>query len=249
MISIIIPSLHLLRPRNLRSALSRRYTLAEVLRDVKDNISAAKEVILICNGTSPELRWFVEHESGADKYALNSTNVGVARAWNMGAMMAEGDALCFINDDVAAGRGAIDTLYQELMADPAIGEVGPKGARWAGTSHDRYVGQTAKEDADAISGFLFMMRTNIFFAVGGFDVNYTPAGFEEIDMSFAIRRHGFRCTVIPHLDVAHHGCHGVSSSAAPIQYFNQSIGARELHARNRAYFARKWSIADDLPPA
>jgi len=167
----------------------------------------------------------------------------------MGAMMAEGDTLCFLNDDVAVGPRAIETLYRVLISDASIGEVGPKGARWRGAEHDCSVGETKMEDADAVSGFLFMMRANLFFEIGGFDVTYTPAGFEEIDMSFAIRSRGYRCVVIPDLDVKHYGRHGVSASVAPIAYFGNSIDPRDLHARNRAHFVHKWKLSDDSQTA
>jgi GT2 family glycosyltransferase len=161
----------------------------------------------------------------------------------MGAMMAEGEALCFLNDDVALGPSTIDTLYQALMSNPSIGAAGPKGARWLAGKHESFVGETTIEDADAISGFLFMLRTKLFFEIGGFDVSYTPAGFEEIDMSFAIRSRGYRCIVIPGLNVKHYCRHGVSATDADVHYFKKSVTAKDLHERNRSYFMRKWGIS------
>lgn len=247
-LSVIIPVLQLKRSRNreARHFLFGRYSIQEVLRDLDNNVRIPIEVIVICNGTDEELRSLVQEHSRIDKYAINSANVGVSRAWNMGAMMAEGEALCFLNDDVAVGPGAFESLYQTLMSDPSIGGVGPKGARWRGAEHECYVSNGTVEDADVISGFLFMMRADLFFEMGGVDVRYTPAGFEEIDLSFEIRRRGYRCVVVPHLDVKHYGLHhGVSASGAPIHYLGKSIDPRDLHARNRAYFVRKWKIPDE----
>jgi GT2 family glycosyltransferase len=104
------------------------------------------------------------------------------------------------------------------------------------------VGEARIEDGDAISGFMFMIRSSQFHQVGGFDVAYTLAGFEEIDMSFTLRKHGFRCVVVPGLKVSHYGRQGVSASNCTIDYLNSSITTGELHQRNKAYFMRKWNI-------
>ena len=242
-VSVIIPTLHLERPKNVKYFMFQRYTLGQVLSDLQDNVKLPVEVIVVCNGQDPELVELVKSHRGVRKYCLNSVNVGVSRAWNMGAMMAEGEALCFLNDDVHVGPGAIEGLYEMLMSDASIAQVGPKGVKWRGAEHEAFVGISSIEDADAISGFMFMIRKSAFAAVGAFDVAYTPAGFEEIDMSFMLRRRGWRCVVVPALDVKHYERHGVSASTGAIGYFGKSIGTRELHNRNKEYFVRKWNLA------
>ena len=242
-VSIIIPTLHLKRPKNPKYFMVSRYSLSQLLEDLGRPIAVPLEVIVVCNGTDTGLVEFVRKHARIDKYCLNSVNVGVARAWNVGAQMAEGEALCFVNDDVAIGEGAIEALAEVLSRD-GVGQVGPKGARWIAGEHDSYVGETHVEEADAISGFLFMIRDSVFRAVGGFDVTYSPAGFEEIDMSFAIRRTGLKCLVVPGLDVRHHHRHGVSAYRTDIEYLGKTIDTQALHERNRAYFRRKWGIDD-----
>jgi GT2 family glycosyltransferase len=242
LVSVIIPVLYLRRPVNRKRFFMPRYTLPEVVRDLRQNVTLPFEIIVICNGDDPELIEFVRSESHIDKYCLNSVNAGVARSWNMGAQLAEGAALCFLNDDVAIQEGALEGLYQALIGSPTIGEVGPVGAMWNGAEHERFVGETEAEDADAIAGYCFMIRDDIFRQVGGFDVNYTPAGFEEIDMSFAIRRLGLRCRVIPNLGIHHYHHHGVSAYRTDIRYLGTSIDTKTLHERNKAYFSRKWGV-------
>jgi len=242
-VSIIIPTLHLVPPKNAKYFMFQRYTLEQVLTDLQQNVKIAFEVVVVCNGQDASLVELVRSHPGVRKYCLNSVNVGVSRAWNMGAMMAEGEALCFLNDDVHVGPGAIEALYETLRADPSIAQVGPKGARWRGAEHEKFVGESVPEDADAISGFMFIIRARAFAEVGGFDVGFTPAGFEEIDMSFALRRKGWRCVVIPGLEVKHYERHGVSASSGSIDYLGKSISTRELHDRNKDYFMLKWNVA------
>lgn len=242
-ISFIIPVLHLKRPLNKSRFFMPRYTLPDVLRDLHDNVTLSHEVIVVCNGQDKELVDFVAAHPHIDKYCLNSVNVGVARSWNMGAEMAEGEALCFVNDDVEIGKGGAEGLFEVLHSSPEIGQVGPMGARWSGAEHVRYVGESEVEEADAISGFLFMLREPVFRRVGGFDPAYSPAGFEEIDMSFALRRMGWKCLVVPSLGIKHHHYHGVSSYRSRVSYLGKEIDTEELHLRNKAYFSKKW-VAD-----
>jgi GT2 family glycosyltransferase len=247
-ISVIIPVLELKRSRNrdARHLMFGRYSIQEVLHDLDQNVYFPIEVIVVCNGSAKELRQVVQEHPRIDKYILNSTNVGVSRGWNMGAMMAEGEVLCFLNDDVSVGPGVLESLYKALKSDASIGEVGPKGALWRGADHESYVNSPTLEDADVISGFMFMLHADLFLTIGGADVRYTPAGFEEIDLSFAIRQRGLRCVVVPGLDVKHYGVHhGVSASTVPIHYFDKSIDPRDLHKRNRDYFVRKWKIGGE----
>ena len=243
-ISFIIPVLHLKRPKNVARFFMPRYTLREVVNDLANNVSVSKEIIVVCNGPDPELREFVETDGRIDKFCINKVNVGVSRGWNMGAALAEGDALCFVNDDVQVGKGSMEALYSALMDSPEVGEVGPRGARWKNAQHVAIVGEERIEEADAISGFLFMIKESVYRQVGGFDVRYTPAGFEEVDMSYEIRRRGYKCLVVPKLDVHHHHHHGVSAYRSTVDYLGKSIDTETLHQRNREYFLSKWKDFD-----
>jgi GT2 family glycosyltransferase len=243
-VSFIIPVLHLKRPKNVSRFFLRRYTLEDVLRDLVQNVGLSSETIVVCNGTDPELRQFVQADRRIQKFCINSVNVGVARAWNMGAQLAEGEALCFVNDDVEIGKGAVESLYEVLMSTPGGGQVGPRGARWRAGAHERWVGEKTIEEAHAVSGFMFLIRGDLFRQIGGFDVQYTPAGFEEIDMSFEIRRRGGKCLVVPNLPIHHHHHHGVSAYRTDIAYLGKSIDTDSLHERNRRYFLAKWKDFD-----
>jgi GT2 family glycosyltransferase len=238
-VSFIIPVLHLKRPVNPSRFFVPRSTVREALRDLERNVTLPCEVIVVCNSRDAELVELVTTHPRVDKYCLNSANAGVARAWNMGAQLAEGRTLCFVNDDVTIGPGAIEALAEVLERED-VGEVGPRGARWNNGAHDRYVGLTQVEEADAISGFLFMIKASVYRQVGGFDVEYTPAGFEEIDMSYAIQRLGKKCLVVPGLDVKHAHHHGVSAYRSDIGYFDKTVDTETLHERNKAYFMKKW---------
>ena len=208
-----------------------RSTIKDVLNDISENVSTDHEIIVIANSRDKSLIDFVTTDSRITKYVLNSVNPGVARSWNIGAEMSEGEYLCFVSDDVRVGKNSIEQLVQALDTRPDVDEVGPRGDLYENGNSLRFVGITEPEYTDVISGFLFLVRDAAYWNVGGFDVSYTPAGCEEIDFSFAIRKAGGKCLVLPNLDITHNEYHGVSAHRTNIRYFENEFDIR--HTRRK----------------
>jgi GT2 family glycosyltransferase len=247
-ISIIIPVLSYAPQRNLRYSYLRDSGIRQLLESIRDNVSLPHETIVVVNnGDDQDLQALVRDPSLVTKYCVNSVNVGVARAWNMGAMMAEGEILCWSNDDVVVGKGAIERLVEVLRADPRVGEVGPHGGlRYlsgpkAGQC-ERMIGKKAIEEAHEISGYFFLTKRHVFEEVGPFDNSYTPCFFEEIDYSFAVRAGGYKCLVVPGIEIAHRKMHGVSAKRTTVEFFDRAERTDAITERNHAYFVRKWKL-------
>jgi GT2 family glycosyltransferase len=239
-VSIIIPVLHFNRPVNQKRFFMPRQTIVDTLEDIRKNVKASYEVIVVCNGNGQELRDFITSSSDISRYCMNSENVGVARSWNMGAQLADGDILCYLNDDVYVGPGAMESLAEQLFADPGVGQIGPAGSYWRNCRHERFAEGNGPVDVDVVSGFCFLLRASTFHQLGGFDISFTPAGCEEIDLSYRIRKAGLRCVVDPRADFKHYHHHGVSAYKTDIHYMGRSIDTASLHERNSAYFRQKW---------
>lgn len=239
-ISIIVPVLHLSRPINKKRFFMPRQTIVDLLKEIRANVSAPHEMVVVCNGVDTELCEFIRSSPDIARYCLNSVNVGVARAWNMGAQLAEGDVLCYLNDDVSIEAGSLERLAETLRADPTIGQIGPAGSFWRDCQHHSFAELKKPGNVDVVSGFCFMLRATTFHQLGGFDVNYTPAGYEEIDLSYRIRKAGLRCVVDPGVAIKHFHHHGVSAQRTEISYFDKVIDTETLHHRNGTYFRKKW---------
>jgi len=239
-VSFIIPVLFLQRPLNKKRFFMPRSTLKDILDDIQNNVTVDYEIIVVCNSIDPELVNYVSTNASITKFVVNSVNAGVPRSWNIGAEMAEGEYLCYVSDDVRIGPNAIEALCKALDTEPEVAEVGPKGDLYLNGRPDKYVGLENPEYSDVISGFLFLVRTNAYFQVGGFDIAYSPAGCEEVDFSFSLRKHGWKCKVIPNLAITHNEYHGVSAHRTEIEYLNSKIDTWALHERNTAYFLAKW---------
>lgn len=240
-LSIIIPVLHFKRPLNKKRFFMPRQTIENTLDDLAKNVKVPHEIIVICNGNDPELRKFIQNDPRIHRYCINSENVGVARSWNMGAQLAAGRILCYLNDDVSVGKNALESLCDQLDDDINIGEIGPEGSYWKNCQHDRFVESAERVEADVVSGFCFLLRAEIFHQLGGFDVNFSPAGCEEIDLSYRIRQTGMKCIVDPRVDIKHYHHHGVSAQRVDITYLGQTIDTETLNKRNLSYFRNKWN--------
>lgn len=239
-VSIIIPVLHWKRPLNKKRFFMPRQTISETLVDIEKNVKIRHEIIVVCNSQDSELIDYLKTSSVVDKYCINSVNVGVARSWNMGAQMAEGEYLCYLNDDVSVGQDSLEKLLQHF-SDPVIGEVGPEGSYWRNCAHSSFFEGKEVGLADVVSGFCFLVRSQVFHELGGFDVAYTPAGCEEIDFSYRIRQAGLQCLIDPTVNIKHFHHHSVSSQKMDIHYLGNTIDTEELHKRNSAYFYNKWN--------
>lgn len=240
-VSIIIPVLHFSRPLNKKRFFMPKQTLAETLSDIKKNVTIDYEVIVVCNSRDKEFQDYIKDHPVINRYSINSVNVGVARAWNIGAQLAEGEILCYLNDDVSIGLNSIEKLVQQLDNDLSVGEIGPAGSYWRNCQHDSFVDEKGEAvEADVVSGFCFLLRSSTFHKLGGFDVNYTPAGYEEIDLSYRIRQSGLKCIIDPSVNIKHYHHHGVSAQKVDIHYLGSMINTEDLHKKNKAYFLSKW---------
>lgn len=242
MLSIIIPANNLVKSINPRYFYKKRFCLDDTIKSITENIEMPYELIIVVNDiNNDELVSYVKGNSKIHKYAINSLNAGVARSWNIGAHLAEGRHLCFCNDDVEfTKKGAFEKLVKMLDDDDKIGEIGPEGGKWHRDKSGERTGLKLIEEADEISGFFFIIPSAVYYQSGGFDNNYTPAGCEEIDMSFKIRSLGYKCIVVPDTGIVHHGNHGVSAKRSIVKYFNHEIDTHELDKKNKSYFLNKW---------
>jgi GT2 family glycosyltransferase len=181
-------------------------------------------------------------------------NRGVAPGWNAAAAAASAEVLCFANDDVVLGPGALELLVRTLRERPDAGVVGPVGTRWdvAAGEHRAEVdlgGLAPGEVApcEVVSGFLFACRRSTWEAVGGFDEAYAPLSWEEVDFCTAVRARGLRCLAVAGVGVEHEW--GISAPQRPwrrIRWGHRTELLWAIHRRNRRRFLRKWSAS---PPA
>ena len=215
------------------------------------------EVIVIFN--SVESADAFRNHPRIDISASLNVNSGVARAWNIGVHLSAQPTLFILNADLRIGQSAIEELEKGLWELPAAAIVGPEGSFFGFYTYEDIIwfhrdGQpSSPQVVDAVSGFFFATKRDLFIRrILQFEDTFTPCFTEEWDLGLQAKQAGYSSYVIPVKDYRHEW--GVSTQPdRTIRYLkNQQARAREIIARNRIHFWRKWLQVSgelSLPPS
>ena len=223
--------------------------------------SAAIEVIVVDDASPDDSLSQLSQIEGLRLHA-RAINGGFIAACNDGAAMARGEYVIFLNNDTVPQPGWLGALLRTFSEYADVGLVGAKlvypdgrlqeaggvvfadGSAWNyGRNEDPadcrfdYV-----RDADYLSGAAIAIAREVFQQLGGFDVRYAPAYYEDTDLAFAVRAAGLRVMYQPCAVVVHD--EGTTAGTDP------SSGAKSAQVRNQHVFAAKWgdALAAQLRP-
>ena len=84
------------------------------------------EVIVVDNASAAGSPEVVARQYPQVRLILNSSNLGFAKANNIGIQASSGKYICLINSDVKVLDGCITTLADYMEAHPAVGMAGPR---------------------------------------------------------------------------------------------------------------------------
>ncbi len=185
-------------------------------------------------------------------FMSNERNISFLLTCNGAAKHAKGKYLMFLNNDTQVQAGWLSNLVHLAEEDETIGMVGPKlmypdgrlqeagGIIWKDSSAWGYGhlgnGDEAEynfvRDVDYLSGAAVMMKASLWHEIGGFDVRFVPAYYEDADLAFETRKHGYRVVYQPLSIVVHFG-ETLSSKKA-------ISGQEACWEANRVKFGEKW---------
>jgi hypothetical protein len=222
------------------------YNIATLLADL-ENIEG--DVIVVFN--SEEMASKMHGHPRINYSAVLSHNVGVGRAWNIGLAMSEAPVTFILNADVHIEPEMVRALEMGLETLPNAAIVGPQGSfyRFETLRDILYLdkGITAVPvEVDAVSGFLFAVKTDHFARQGlQFDAQYTPCYMEEWDIGLQCKQRGWKCYVVP-TTAFDHEWSGSIRALRTIRYMRKEETSFDILARNRLLFKEKWErIARD----
>ncbi|WP_313916873.1 glycosyltransferase [Tahibacter sp.] len=230
------------------------YTLA-CLKSLSTHAATASfEVIVVDDGSSDDTA-----ERLADVESVrtirNAQNLGFVGSCNAGAAAAQGEYVLFLNNDTVVTPGWLEALLRCFAEEPDAGLVGAKlvypdgrlqeaggivfrdGSGWNyGRFEDpadpRY---NFRREADYCSGAAILLRRALFEQLGGFDMRYAPAYYEDTDLAFAVRAAGLKVYYEPHSTVIHF--EGITAGT------DTASGAKRYQVVNREKFLDKWKTA------
>lgn len=162
-------------------------------------------------------------------HVRNVENMGFLLNCNNAAKYAKGEFIVFLNNDTNVTNSWLEHLLRPFE-DASVGVVGPKvlfkegllqeagGIVWKDASAWNYGRMQNPEspeynylkEVDYVSGCCLMIRRSLWEEVGGFDSRYVPAYYEDTDICFEARKHGYKVVYQPassviHLEGASHG--------------------------------------------
>jgi len=216
------------------------YNIKTLLKDLE---VIGGEVIVIFNNeiVAEEMK----NHPRINRYAVLSQNVGVSRAWSVGLNMCNTDYAFILNADLNLKSGAIDALQKVMDLLPDAACVGPQGSYFNFDTLQDYLYldkgtfNTIME-VDAISGFLFGVKTKFFsHRLLKFEDSYTPCYFEEWDLGLQMKQHGLKAYVVPNQDYKHEWS-GSIRAHRQIHYLEKKQTAKQIWFRNRYLFQQKW---------
>lgn len=219
------------------------------------------EVIVVDDGSIDDTATMLDHVSGV-RVVTNRRSLGFADACNSGARTARGRYLLFLNNDTLVTNSWLQPLVSALETNPTIGAAGSMllytdervseaGAIiWSDANGWNYGRGLLPDDpvlrdarvVDYCSAASLIVRKALFEEVGGFDLRFSPAYYEDVDLCFSLRTRGYNTLFVPTSRAYHF--EGVTTGTG------SSRSASALQARNRQVFANKWQCAlqDQMPP-
>jgi GT2 family glycosyltransferase len=232
----------------------------QCLQALSSEAAVGLEVIIIDNASSDETADLFERIKEV-RYVRNRENLHFLEASNQGAALATGTFLLFLNSDTRVLPGTISSALETLTSSPTNGAVGaklilPDGSLqeagsmiWGdgtcfgygrGDNPDRAPYQFRRPVDYCSAAFLLTPRA-LFESTAGFDREFRPAYYEEVDYCLRLWERGYRVIYEPRAAVWHFE---FASS-------RRSEDALQLQRERRTQIMRKHSdlISRRLPPA
>ena len=201
------------------------------------------EVIVVLNGADAAVRDVANAAEGV-RVVDSPTNRGFAGGCHLGVRHSLAPFIAFLNDDVLVTPGWLEPLLETMADRPRAGAVGPRVIGGDGLVQEigsiiwrdgttRPLGRGAapaslawrwRRRVDYCSACALLVRRDSWDTVGGFDEQYHPAYYEDVDFCLALDLAGQEVWVDPRSEVTH------AESASTSSRFKQFLFARN-HGR------------------
>jgi GT2 family glycosyltransferase len=238
-----------------------RYTYACLRSILLARVEASFEIIVVDNGSTDATPELLAGFAPRVRALRNEVNAGFVGGCNQGAAAATGEHLVFLNNDTEVRPGWLDRLVETVERFDRVGAVGAKllypdgtlqeaggivfsdgsGAnygKWQDPAEPRF---RFLREVDYCSAACLLVPRRVFEEVGGLDLRYMPAYYEDTDLCFGLRARGYQVLYQPLAEVVHH--EGGTAGQ------DVTRGFKRNQVRNRERFLAKWAGALARQPA
>lgn len=192
--------------------------LQRCLSAVADTVSGgiAAEVILVDNH-HPRRGHFAGNRVAISSRGIRllqpSTNLGFGGGNNAGVGVARAPIVALINPDVILAPSQLSVLLDEAVAHPdlitapalvsADGSIQEIGMRIISNGDTRPITEVGSHPLDYASAACWLLSTELFARVGGFDDAFHPAYYEDVDFALRAADLGAGTRVVDSVRVVH----------------------------------------------
>ncbi len=186
------------------------------------------------------------------KILHNDKNLKFLLNCNNAAKYASGKYILFLNNDTQVQPDWLSSLVDYMEEHDDVGMIGSRlvypdgflqeagGILWKDGSAWNYGCMKNPDspefnyvkEADYVSGASIMIRSALWDEIGGFDEAFAPAYYEDTDLAFEVRKHGYRVCMQPKSVVVHF--EGKSNGT------DVSTGLKSYQVVNQKTFYNKW---------
>lgn len=222
------------------------------LCSIMENTGSIEYEIIIADDVSSDetvnIKSYIENIT----VVRNTKNLGFLLNCNNAAKQARGKYILLLNNDTNVQKDWLRYLIDLIEKDCKIGMVGSKlvfadgrlqeagGIIWrdaSGWNYGRLDDPEKPEynyvkEVDYITGASIMIRADLWENIGGFDARYAPAYFEDSDLAFEVRKHGYKVMYQPKSIVVHF--EGISHGT------DTESGIKSYQIKNKEKFIKKW---------
>ncbi len=201
---------------------SREY-LKKCIASVFNNVKNIDFEIIVVNNDQEKLE-IGERQNDITIIEINK-NVGFGRACNIGAKVAEGGYVCFLNPDTKIISTNLQMIIDEFSKNEKVGVIGPKIISKNGEVQKWSVGEKItilnlfknnlkflqtkkiwlaknKISVDWVTGASLFIRRSLFQKINGFDENFFLY-YEDNDLCERVKENGREVLYFPAVKVMH----------------------------------------------
>ncbi|WP_297324557.1 glycosyltransferase family 2 protein [Nitrosomonas sp.] len=161
-------------------------------------------------------------------------NQGYGKSVNEAIARSDADLVLVLNSDTEIHENFLPILCEAFAADPQLAVISPAVDNFAKHRLERYVRRPGGYIATyRFQGYAFLIRRNLFVALGGFDAQFGRGYFEDTDLGRRLDQQGWHMGVHPDAHIRHAG--GAS--------FGRGQTYRLLAQRNRDLYLSRYPEA------